>query len=122
MALYEFTFHFTHADGCLWGANDAAKREYGYFIDINKLPLSDNTKEEIHNLYREYDTRFDWSIMVELWGWRKKHQFRQKTKNLLKVLSDELGENYTIKTDRKSLADAVQASWEEKDQLYSVKP
>jgi|GEM_PF-3399380 len=113
MALYEFTYIFTHADGCLWGLNAAARREYGYFVDTDQLPLTAQTKAEIKRLYREYDTRFNWEIMEELWSWRDKHQFKKRTNSLLKVIRKELGENYSIRTDRKSRVAALRTAFEE---------
>ena len=56
MSAYELTFFFTYGDGVLLSYNDIARKEYGYFVDLNRLSLSAETIKTANEMMQEYKT------------------------------------------------------------------
>ena len=44
MAKYKMKYWFEWGGTCLWSANDAARKEFGYAVDEQKLPISATLK------------------------------------------------------------------------------
>ena len=40
MAKYKMKYWFEWGGTCLWSANDAARKKFGYDVDEQKLPIS----------------------------------------------------------------------------------
>ena len=47
MAKYVLEYWFEHGGTCLWSANDAAKEDFDYAIDNEKLPISKELVSEL---------------------------------------------------------------------------
>lgn len=59
MAKYVMKYRFEWGGTCLWSANDAAKAEYGYDVDEQKLPISRKLKDLLRYLQAYHDTMMD---------------------------------------------------------------
>jgi len=114
MAIYELTFFVTHAGACLWSSNIAAREKYGYFIDIEELPLFKQTRQEIRNILHEYDTRANWDNGGKLWTWTDERRFKKKANELCKFISMELGTDYIVRSDRRCAQKCISSAFSER--------
>ena len=77
--MYELRFFFDFGSGiCLWSKNEAARVEYGYPVDHQKLPISENTKRWLDHLIAWYDIGLDWDNVPnqnELWTLKEAQNF-----------------------------------------------
>jgi len=113
MAKYELFYYPTHLGASLWSLNVKAREKYGYFIDINELPLSEQTKADIRDSLQEFDTRVDWDRGKKQWTWLDERRFKRKAKALCQVVSIELGLDYIIRSDRKSIVSGIRSAFRE---------
>lgn len=76
---------------CQWAGNEPAKREYGYAIDEEDLPLSANTRHWLRHLIAWYDTGLDWDSPggESLWSGDERRRFRQAASEGLERLRRE---------------------------------
>lgn len=56
MKRYRLKFWFEHGGICIWAANDKANAEYGYAINSNSLPISNELVSLFNSLEDEYYT------------------------------------------------------------------
>ena len=99
MATYELTFYFYYGGGVLWSLNDAARTEYGYFVDLNRLTLSADTIRWANEMSEEYQTRLDWdkpNANKPIWPKTIERDFKKRSRLLFKQMSNELGRDYIV--------------------------
>ena len=60
MTKFKLRFFFEHAGPCVWGANDAAQERFGYAIEVDTLPITEELKNTLANLIDEYATYLNW--------------------------------------------------------------
>lgn len=53
-------YWFEWGGGCLWAANDAARRRWVSMVDYDDLPLSPAIRRRIEALEKWHDTALDW--------------------------------------------------------------
>jgi len=114
MATYELTCFFTHVGACLWGLNKAAREKYGYFIDIDELPLTKQTKAELRNMLQEFDKRIDWEKGGKRWSWLDEHRFKRRARAFCEVIRAELGSEYIVKNDKDSIISGIRSAFRER--------
>ena len=99
MAKYVMKYRFEWGGTCLWSANDAAKAEYGYDVDEQKLPISRKLKDLLRYLQAYHDTMMDMDNAPDDSPWWTEEDtvmFRRKTKFAYEQLCTEPGEDYEI--------------------------
>ena len=99
MATYELTFFFDYGGGVLWSLNDAARKEYGYFVDLNRLTLSADTIQWANEMSEEYQTRLDWddpNANKPIWPRTTERDFKRRSRLLFKQMANELGQDYIV--------------------------
>lgn len=104
MEKYKFDFWFEWGCGedfcpCLWSTNSFAKEKYGYCVNINDLPISDDLTKFLYLLGIEHDNALDWSCPQNdlCWTESEEKEFYAKAWEGYKRLKKELGPNYHIK-------------------------
>ena len=110
MSTYVLSFYFAHGGGILWGANDAAREKYGFYVDVNWLPLSKETIKASEEMIEEYRTSLDWNAPnanMPIWHREQERSFRKRSKELLKQMSNELGHEYKVTMSRRVVAAAA---------------
>jgi hypothetical protein len=101
MAKYVLKYWFEHGGTCLWSANDAAKEDFDYAIDNEKLPISKELVRELDLLEKEYHGYLNWEYPPDPlpWSTEQKVDFKNRANMLyLKILS-ELGSDFEIIND-----------------------
>jgi len=99
--IYSLKFMFDWKSGvCLWSANEAANKKFGdYPIVVEKLPISEELKNELNGLIELYDTCLSSDNPGGNLIWTKEQidVFINKSKKVYHNLCDELGDDYDIK-------------------------
>ena len=98
MKKYQLRFYFEHGGICIWGMNDCAKQKYGYAIETDMLPISDNLKAELDLLEKDYATYLNWDdpAAPSLWSEEKKTSFLNAANEVYEKLTGELGLEFDV--------------------------
>lgn len=102
MPKFHLRYFFDPGSGvCLWSKNDAARERFGYPVDTNDLPLSENTKRRVWYMCAWFDTSIDWSFPSGPSPWSEEEvgQFKRQAQNLLDLLREQLGPEFEIKDE-----------------------
>ena len=94
MSTYELGFGFRYGGGVLWSVNELALKEYGYFIELHKLPLSKAAIDNANEMSKEFQTRLDWNAPnanAPIWERAQERDFKRRTRNLFVQMRNELG-------------------------------
>ena len=83
---------------CLWAANDAARDRFGYAIELETLPLSEQTKQAGEVLCDRWTTSIDWDYPPNPspWSESEKAAFDQVAKAWLLTVQSELGRTFEV--------------------------
>jgi hypothetical protein len=83
---------------CLWAADDEAKRAFGYRVELEQLPLSQEVLELGEQLIILFDTSIDWRYPPRPSPWSSVEQesFRVASQQFYKRLVSELGKRFEI--------------------------
>lgn len=95
---YRLRFFMEWHASCLWQANDAARRRFGFEVDPNELPLSRATRDEIWRLSEWHDTSLNWDYPPDPGPWREEEcaRFNAAARALLAAIRAELGSDYEV--------------------------
>jgi len=99
MSKYKMAFSFRHGGGALWSLNDVARKEYGHFVELKRLPLSDTTIDIANEMSREHETRLDWNAphaKKPIWSREEERDFKRRSRTLYKQVTGELGSDYRV--------------------------
>lgn len=99
MAKYALKYMFDWGSGiCLWSVNDAADQKYGYAVDHDELPLSDELKKELSYLIKKHDEALDWDYPPDplLWTEQEQADFIERAKRSYNRIVKELGDDYEV--------------------------
>ena len=99
MAKYKMKYWFEWGGTCLWSANDAARKEFGYDVDEQKLPISRKLKTLLWYLQAYHDNMMDMDNAPydsPWWTEEDTIMFDKKKKFAYEQLCQELGEEYEI--------------------------
>jgi hypothetical protein len=82
----------------LWSGDEITKARFGYSIDPERLPLTEETKAKAIELGRWHDTRLNWSIPTApfLWKQAECERFNQEYREFFEALISELGDDFEI--------------------------
>lgn len=82
----------------LWGINRKASEKYGYGIDIDNLPLSEQTKKRMNEMGKWHDTALDWNNPGgdSPWTTEDWEKYERAEALLLEDLRKELSDEYEI--------------------------
>ena len=83
---------------CLWSCDVYTKEKFGYEVDINSLPISEELKKYIFSLGIKHDEALDWEYPPNplLWTKEEETEFYQKAHEAHNRLLEELGKDYEI--------------------------
>lgn len=83
---------------CLWSCDAFTKEKFGYEVDINSLPISENLRNCIFNLGIKHDNALDWEYPPNplLWTEEEEKEFYKEAHEAYERLLEELGEKYEI--------------------------
>jgi len=83
---------------CLWAGDDEARKTFGYPVDLQKLPLAQETVTLGQQLITHFDTSIDWDDPQNPspWSDAEKQSFRAASQNLYATLSSALGRHFEI--------------------------
>ena len=98
MKKYQLRFWFEHGGYCCWGMNDEAKKEYGYAIKNDTLPISNLTIKNLHDLENEYATYLDWNdpLKPSSWTIEQKVSFVERATVVCERMLNELGKEFDV--------------------------
>ena len=99
MAKYKMEYWFEWGGTCLWSANDAAKKEFGYAVDEQKLPISAKLKNLLWYLQAYHENMMDIDNAPSDSPWWTEEDgimFEKKKKFAYEQLCQELGEEFEI--------------------------
>lgn len=99
MAKYKMKYWFEWGGTCLWSANDAARNEFGYAVDEQQLPISQNLKNLLWYLQAYHENMMDMDNAPDDSPWWTEEDtvmFDKKKKFAYEQLCRELGEEYEI--------------------------
>lgn len=101
MEQYRLKFWFEHGGNCIWASNDKANAEYGYAINSNSLPISNELVSLLNSLENEFYTYLDWVYPPNPSPWSEDHKkdFIDRATVAYNNLCKELGEIYIIEND-----------------------
>lgn len=98
MSHYRLRFFFDLGFGVLWADNDAARAEFGYMVNLARLPLSAATREEAERLeaWSGDNVNSDYPPAPGPWRQEECDRFNAAARALLARLRTELGPDYEI--------------------------
>jgi hypothetical protein len=99
---YVLSYDFEWGGGCLWSANDAAFRAFGFGpLDLKEpcqLPLSAETRKRCVEIAIWHDTSLNWDYPPDPGPWRQPEcdRFNAAVRELHTDIERELGEEFEI--------------------------
>lgn len=83
---------------CLWAGDDEAREKYGYPIELDDLPLKDETVRLGTKLIEKFDTSIDWGNPGDTTMWTEDEaaKFKHEVLELERCISKDLGSQYEI--------------------------
>lgn len=71
---------------------------YGYPVELDRLPISAATREELARLSAWYQSSIDWAYPPDPspWSDEEREAFRQRARAALAALREELGEGWKV--------------------------
>lgn len=99
MAKYEMKYMFDWDSGiCVWSTNGATHEEYGYAIEVDALPISQELKNILDGLIEKHDTALNWNCPQGglLWSDEEIDSFKAEATNAYRRLCSELGPDYLV--------------------------
>jgi len=104
MDVYLIRFWFDHGGTCLWGKNELTKEKYGYAIENNQLPITNELIHILNELNDKYVYSLNWANPLDPAPWTKEDRaaFRNLANEAYLRLVKELGQEYEIINDIES--------------------
>ncbi|HEY9404323.1 MAG TPA: hypothetical protein VIQ24_16820 [Pyrinomonadaceae bacterium] len=99
MAKYRLRYSFDPGAGiCLWAANDAAREQFDYPVDVRDLPLPENTRRRVWYVSAWFDTSIDWDYppAPSPWSWEEREWFNSEAQKLLTLVREQLGLEFEV--------------------------
>lgn len=99
MAKYVFKYWFEWGGTCLWSENHAARADFGYAVDEQKLPISRKLKNLLRYLQAYHENMMDMDNAPDdspWWNEEDTVMFNSKKKFAYNQLCIELGDDYEI--------------------------
>ncbi|WP_417532937.1 hypothetical protein [Marinobacterium stanieri] len=83
---------------CLWANDDEARENFGYSIDLESLPLSQDLVAAGTELIEWFDTSIDWDYPPNLSPWSpvERAKFKAASSRFFARLGAELGPRYEL--------------------------
>lgn len=101
MGTYLIRFWFDHGGICMWGMNELTKEKYGYAIENDQLPITNELIRILDKLNDDYEDSLNWSNPIESAPWTKEDRaaFRKTANEAYQALQKELGQEYEVIND-----------------------
>ena len=99
MAKYIFKYWYEWGGTCLWSANEAAKSEFHYDVDEQKLPISQKLKDLLWYLQSYHETMMDMDNAPDdspWWTEEDTAMFNRKKRFAYEELCKELGDDFEV--------------------------
>lgn len=91
-------FFFDAGSGiCLWSGNDAARERFDYPVELDDLPLSEETREAAAALLARYDAQFNWDDPAS--DGADDPQFNAAARAVLERIRAELGPEFEVRDE-----------------------
>lgn len=92
---------------CLWAQDDAARKRFGYAVELDELPLPRDLVADLMHLMADYDATIDWDNPANAgldgsptaFGYEADAPFRERIVALLPRLRAALGNTFEIESD-----------------------
>lgn len=83
---------------CLWAADDEARGQFGYPVELEKLELSKDTIALGNRLISSFDGSINWKDPAgpSPWSEQQRSQFMQESVSFYERLVSELGSEFTV--------------------------
>lgn len=110
MAHYLLRYFFDAGSGvCLWSANDAAREEFDYPVQLQRLELPENLLLEALHVVTWFDTSLDWSYPPNPSPWSEQERagFNEAAQVLLSKLRQQLGPAFDIRDESGTMPDGL---------------
>ncbi|MFG3254697.1 hypothetical protein [Streptomyces sp. NPDC048172] len=91
--------------GVLWAATPEDREEWGYPVDLDRLPISDDLRDGLDRLTARYDTSLNWDYPPHPGPWREAEcrHFNDAVRRALGRLRAELGPAWRIHDESAAL-------------------
>jgi hypothetical protein len=95
---YKISFWFEWGGQCFWAADERTRKEYGYAINPQRLPLSPWIAALAEELGAWHDTSLNWASPPNPGPWRQEEYdlFNAVVKRFFEVVRKELGNDFEI--------------------------
>jgi hypothetical protein len=92
---------------CLWAHDDAAKKRFGYAVELDDVPLPRELVADLMHLMADYDATIDWDNPANAgletgptaFGHEADAPFRERILGLLPRIREALGSGFEIESD-----------------------
>ena len=83
---------------CLWAADDEARAQFGYPVELEQLNLSQDTIAFGNRLIASFDGSINWSDPAGPSPWSEEHRsrFMRESVTFYERLVSELGSRFTV--------------------------
>ena len=102
--MYVLRFFFDYGGVCLWAASDAARRRFGYPVELADLPIPDDLRVALRAACEQFDTSLDWDNPAgpSRWSSAQYEAFEDQTDDLLTRLRAALRTSFEIRDERRA--------------------
>ena len=95
---------------CLWAHDDAARKKFGYAVELDDVPLPRDLVADLMHLMADYDATIDWNDPANTgsdgtptaFGYEADAPFRDRITALLVRVRAALGPQFEIESDFES--------------------
>src|SRR4051812_34933325 len=107
MSKYRLRYFFEYGGPCLWAANDAAREQFGYCVDLNYLPLPAETIRTAGDIGNWFSRSLNPDYPPDPSPWRQEDcdRFNRATAELLALIRDQLGSEFEIVDEQKPMVE-----------------
>jgi len=84
------------AISCLWTGNDNAESRWGYNINLDKFPISENLKSLIISAQNDFENLVDLNFKAKNDKKLEADQLNKKCIEIIHLLKNELGDEFSI--------------------------
>ncbi len=97
-AQYRIRLMFEWGGGCLWCDNNAARAAFDVGPIEDRLPLSQQTRQQLEALSEWHDHALNWDYPPDPGPWTPEEyaRFKQAAQAILAVIRSELGASFEV--------------------------
>lgn len=109
---YDLRLMFEWGGGYLWCDSDAARAVFDVGSIEDRLPLSGSLRNKLDELSRWHDAALDWEYPPDPGPWSREEYaaFEEAVRQVLPLLREELGADFSVRYDRLGEYEAAPSS------------